>query len=88
MAVVAMSLPARNFLPEAHRRNLAAIFSMCSKFSLTRGDRMEFAEVLLDRNVNSYNDLSPAELQRVRDGLEGAALVCLFQIQRRRGERQ
>lgn len=71
----------------AHEAQRRAIFRICAVFSLSRGDRIELATVLLDRNVDSYNDLSLDELHRVRDALEGAALVCQFQLQRKRGER-
>lgn len=83
-----MTAPGRVIPRDQHRKNLAAIFAICNRFSLTRGDRMELAEVLLDRNVNSYSDLSTHEVGRIRDALEGAALVCLFQIERKRGERR
>jgi hypothetical protein len=60
---------------------------LCNGFGFSRADRLEFATVLLDRNVDSYADLDPTEIARLRDALEGAALACLFQIQKRRGER-
>lgn len=72
---------------ERHRCNMKAIFAICNRFRLTRGDRLELASVLLDRNLDSYKDLSKAEAARVRDALEGAALVCLFQMQRKSGDR-
>lgn len=68
-------------------RDRKAIFRLCNAFGLTRPDRLEVATVLLDRNVDTFSALSPAELARVRDALEGAALVCTIQIERRRGER-
>lgn len=73
---------------ERHRRNMVACFAICGKFSLTRGERLEIASVLLDRNLDSFNDLSKAELSRVRDALEGAVLVAHIQIERRLGERR
>lgn len=68
-------------------RDLRAIFSICSAFSLTRGDRMEIASVMLNANVESFNQLDSTEVRRLRDGLEGAVLVCKIQLERRRGER-
>lgn len=75
-------------LASRHRRNMVACLAICGKFSLDRQDRLEVAQVLLDRNLDSFNDLSPAELSRVRDALEGAVLVAHIQIQRRLGERR
>lgn len=73
---------------DRHRRNLQAIFAICNRFSLTRGDRLEVATVLLDRNLDSFKDLSPVEAGRVRDALEGAVLVAHIQIERAKGERR
>lgn len=69
-------------------RNRKACFAICNAFSLNRGDRLELASVLFDRNVNSWNDLDSVELGRLRDALEGATLVATFQMERRRGLRQ
>lgn len=69
-------------------RNRAACHAIAKKFSLNRADRLELVTVLFDRNIDSWNDLSPAEWRRLRDGLECSALVCLFQMQRRAGERR
>ena len=68
--------------------NRRAIFAICNAFGLTRGDRIELATVLLDRNVESYRDLSPAEARRLRDALEGAVIVCTIQTERRQGKRR
>lgn len=69
-------------------RNRKAIFAICNAFGLTRGDRLEIATVLLDRNVDSFSDLDPRELARIRDALEGATLVCTIQLERRQGKRK
>lgn len=82
-----MSTELRDQYRERHRRNLQAIFAICNRFSLTRGDRIEIATVILDRNLDSYKDLSQAEVCRLRDAFEGAALVCMIQVQRKNGER-
>lgn len=73
---------------EWHRRNMVACFAICGKFSLDRQERLGIAQVLLDRNLDSFNELSPAELCRVRDALEGAVLVAHIQIERRLGARR
>lgn len=70
-----------------HRANLRAVFRICNAFNLTRGHRMEIATVLLNRNVETFGDLSAAEARRLRDGFEVAVLVCQIQLERRRGER-
>lgn len=80
-------------LPEARTepawlRSRRRVFALCNAFGFNREDRLEFATVMLDRNIESYNDLSPAEISRLRDMLEGAALACLIQVQKRRGERR
>lgn len=72
---------------EQRATDLRAIFAICKAFSLKRGDRIEFATVMLNREVDSYSDLDPAEVARLRAGYEGAVLVCKFQMERRRGER-
>jgi hypothetical protein len=69
-------------------RDRRAIFRVCAAFSLTRGDRLHVAAVLLNREVGSFADLSPGELSRLRDAMEGAALVCHIQIERRQAARK
>lgn len=64
------------------------VFAICNAFDLDRQDRLEVATVLFDRNVDSYADLSPDELHRLRDGFEVAAIVCKIQMERRRGHRR
>lgn len=63
------------------------VFAICSQFGLSRADRLELAEVMFDRNVGSYSELGPIEITRLRDALEGAAIICMFQAQKRAGER-
>jgi hypothetical protein len=69
-------------------RSRKRVFALCNAFGFSREDRIEFATVLLNRNIDSFNELDPAEISRLRDALEGAALACLFQVQKRRGERR
>jgi hypothetical protein len=69
-------------------RSRKQVFALCNAFGFSREDRIEFATVLLNRNIDSFNELDPAEISRLRDALEGAALACLFQVQKRRGERR
>lgn len=72
---------------QQYEADRAAIMRLAGAFKLTRAHRLEIAEVLLNRNVSSYNDLSHVEMRRVRDAFEGAALICTIQIERKRGER-
>lgn len=84
-----MSMPAGRVVPlRQYDRDRAAIMAICQRFRLRREDRLEVACVLLDRNVNSYNDLSHVEMRRLRDAFEGAALVCMIQVERKTGERR
>lgn len=69
-------------------RSRRRVFAIHNAFGHSRADRLDYATVFLDRNIDSYNDLSPDEISRLRDALEGAALACLFQMQKRRGERR
>lgn len=81
MTVLERDLMARH---DACRRR---VFDICNRFGLSDADRWELATVLFDRNIESYKQLSPPEWARLRDSLEGAAIICLFQMQRARGER-
>lgn len=72
---------------ERDARNKRAIFAMCNAFGLTRADRIHIVTCLLDRNVESFSDLSPAEVSRLRDALYGATLVCTVQMERRSAKR-
>ena len=69
------------------RRNQQACFAAANAFDLTRAHRMEIASVLLNRNVESWNDLDHVELGRLRDALNGALLVAHIHIERRKGQR-
>jgi hypothetical protein len=72
----------------AWMRSRRRVFALCNAFGFSRATRLDYATVFLDRNVESYSDLSPVEIARLRDALEGAALACMFQIEMRRGERR
>lgn len=77
----------RAALADRHERNRRAIFAMCNAFGLTRGDRIHIATCLFDRNIESFRDLSPDEVSRLRDALYGATLVCTVQMERRQAKR-
>lgn len=63
------------------------IFAICQSFDLGRGERLEVATVVLDRNVESFNDLSTPDLRRIADAFGGAVVVCTIQMERRKGQR-
>lgn len=63
------------------------MFAACNAFGLTRAERIDIATTLLDRNVESYRDLSPHEVQRLRDAFDGATLVCVLQMEKRAAQR-
>lgn len=67
--------------------NRRAVFAVCRSFDLGRPERLDLATWLLDREVGSFNDLSPAEMSRIRDALEGATFVCRVQMERREQRR-
>lgn len=69
------------------RRNQQACFAIANSFDLSKAHRLEIASVLLDRNIESWNDLDHVELGRVRDALEGALLVAHIHVERQRGQR-
>lgn len=74
--------------PDQWERDRRAVFATCNAFDLGRPERLELATVMFDRNVSSFNDLSASEMGRLRDALEGAAIVCSIQLERRRGQRR
>lgn len=58
------------------RRRLHALARQCG---LDRDDRLEVAEVLLRRDVGSWNDLDEAECRRLADAMEGFAFIAHLQ---------
>jgi len=58
--------------PEARRRK-ARLYAQ--SWGLTRDDRISLAETLLWRDVDSWKSLTDAEVSRLLDALEGAALI-------------
>jgi len=76
-----------NGKPVTHRGLKIGIMAAAHAFGLSDSDRYEIATVLLDRNVESYNDLDPAELDRMWYAFNGAVLVATLLMERRRGER-
>lgn len=69
-------------------RDRKAIFATCNAFGFTRAQRLEVAVSLLNREVESFSDLTPEELARLRDAFTGAVLVATICNERRRGDRR
>lgn len=57
-------------------------FAAADRAGLDRYERMDFAEMLLKQDVNSWGDLAPFDFQRVIDGLDGWHLVDTLHKQR------
>lgn len=68
-------------------RDRRSVFASCAAFGLSRGERLEVAAVILNREVDSFVALGPRELARLRDAFDGAVLVANIQIEKRRGTR-
>ena len=46
-----------------------------TRLGITRDERIEFAATLLWRDVETFSDLSDAEISRLLDALEGFAFI-------------
>jgi hypothetical protein len=66
--------------PAARRRK---IFLLADALGLTRDERIELAEVILRRDLVSWKQLDDAQVDRMLDVLEGAAMVIELLRQRR-----
>jgi hypothetical protein len=63
------------------------VFAVCNAFGITRADRLEWASVVLNANVESFNQLGPVDCARLRDAANGAAYMARIFMERRKGER-
>lgn len=63
-------------------KRLQALANSCA---MSRDDRLELAEVLLRRDITSWNDLTNREAQLLAAGMEGFAYIC--HLQAREGKR-
>jgi hypothetical protein len=68
---------------EARRRKLYAI---AREHQLTRTDRIDLAEFMLRRDIESWKDLSDGEITRLLDAFEGYELIT-YQLYPGRTER-
>lgn len=51
------------------------LFQLCSEIGLDRDDRIDLAEIMLNRDVPSFLDLDESEVCRLLDALRGWAFV-------------
>lgn len=51
------------------------LFQLCDEARLDRQDRIDLAEIMLQRDVASYLDLEEAEVARLLDALRGYQYV-------------
>jgi hypothetical protein len=58
--------------PAARRRKL---FSLADQLGLDRDERIEFSRALLWRDITSWSNLTPEQVDRLLDALEGYVLV-------------
>lgn len=79
--------PAGSVKPPAQRLR-EAVFCIAREFRLTRAERLEVAAYVLNREVDSFTQLSVPELGRVLDAFQGAKYVATIKIEHRRGQRR
>jgi len=70
--VAAEDLPDRTLLSPLQ---LTGLMSACTALDLTRADRLELAQILLGRDVESFKYLTAYEAQRLADALNGYSYV-------------
>lgn len=70
------------------QRMRESVFCITKEFGLTRGERIEVAAYVLNREVESFRDLSVPELCRVLDAFQGAKYIATIKMERRRGQRR
>lgn len=63
--------------------SLVPVYNVCRAFGLSRAERLEWATLVLDCNVTSFKQLSPADVVALRHAAEGAAWMARMMRQRR-----
>lgn len=66
---------------------LVTVFEACRAFGLTRAERLEWASVVLNCNVETFNQLGPADVARLVDAANGAVYMCKIDMDRRTARR-
>lgn len=54
------------------------LFVYADQFGLTREERVELAETMLRRDVDSWKNLTARDIDRLLDAFEGAALIMFL----------
>jgi hypothetical protein len=62
--------------PRADDWKRLAIFRICTAFDLSRAHRLEVATVLLDRQIESFKELSPHEVDQLWFAFNGAMYIA------------
>lgn len=57
---------------DRYRRHQVHAICVSNDLSLSRDERLELASVILGREIGSFNDLTPEELETVITALRGA----------------
>lgn len=57
---------------ENKRRKL---FAYADTFGMSRQERIDLSEILLRRDITSWQDLTDSQVDRLLDAFEGAALI-------------
>lgn len=52
------------------------VHALARTLGLSRDDRMDFAQMLLWRDISSWNELTGEQIDRLLDALEGYVLVA------------
>lgn len=60
---------------------LRKLFLLCDEIGLDREQRIELAEYLLRRDIDTFNDLDPAQVSRMLDACEGYQLITHLRSQ-------
>jgi hypothetical protein len=66
-------------------RRMRSIGRACRSLGLTKADRINIAVVLFDRNLDSFNQLSIAEIRQATFAFNGAVLAAHTLMDRKKG---
>jgi hypothetical protein len=67
---------------DERERKRRKIYMLARELGLTREDRIDLAEKLLWRDVESWKDLAEPEIGRMLDALEGFELISFLRAER------
>lgn len=63
---------------------LALVFATCRSFGLDRQGRLEWAGLVLNCNVESFKQLNPVDVEKLRDAAIGATWMAMIKTRDRR----